>query len=127
MSYHIGRAEYVRNVVRTEERIVGACADSDNPDLWFPELGRGSGGAAKAKEKAQEINVALAICKSCDKKVECLKEGMLFDNLPYGIWGGMLAGKRLAMAGVKSTDYHPFTQQGIAMHFYSRVKPYLRR
>ena len=109
--------------------IQGACLDSENPDLWFPEMGQGGSGNGnwKVVKKAQEVDLALAICRSCDKKVECLAEGMKPENINYGIWGGLLAGERLMNNGVRVGDYHPFSEQGIALHFTNRIKPYLRR
>ena len=115
--------------MRVQEPILGACLDSDNPDLWFPELSRGGDHRRNTMlvKKAKEVDLALAICKSCDKKVECLEEGMKPENINYGIWGGLMAGERLAKVGVKIGDYTPFTDTGLAMHFTYRITPYLRR
>lgn len=121
--------EYLTNKRRSEEVIIGACNGNENPDLWFPEMGQGGSGNGNWKviKKAQEVDLALAICKSCDKKVECLEEGMRPENINYGIWGGLLAGERLNKVGAKTGDYHPFSEQGIALHFANRITPYLRR
>jgi hypothetical protein len=115
--------------MRVEEPILGACLNSDNPDLWFPDLGRGGDSRSDARitRKAKEIDLALAICKSCDKKAECLEEGMKPENINFGIWGGLLSGERLISVGVKTGDYHPFSEQGMSLHLYNRVAPYLRR
>jgi hypothetical protein len=115
--------------MRVQEPILGACLDSDNPDLWFPELSRGGDHRRNTMlvKKAKEVDLALAICKSCDKKVECLEEGMKPENINYGIWGGLMAGERLAKVGVKIGDYTPFTDTGLAMNFTYRITPYLRR
>jgi hypothetical protein len=49
--------------------IEGACRSHDNPDLWFPEIGRGGFGMKERLEKlAKECNAAMAICKSCPIK-----------------------------------------------------------
>jgi hypothetical protein len=122
------RNEFISGKRRTEEIIVGACDGNENPDLWFPELGRGGDGRSDARlvRKAKEVDLALAICKSCDKKAECLNEGMRPENINYGIWGGLMAGERLNKIGVKIGDYHPFSDAGLALHFAYRITPYLR-
>jgi hypothetical protein len=119
--------EYISGKRRTEDIIVGACDGSENPDLWFPEMGQGGSGTTKIRQKAVEVDAALAICRSCDKRVECLEEGMRPENINYGIWGGLLSGERLMNAGVRTGDYHPFSEQGISLHFFNRITPYLRR
>jgi hypothetical protein len=90
-------------------------------------MGRGSGGEEKAQAKAQEVNLAIDICKSCDIKEQCLEEGMKPENLYYGIWGGLLAYERILNAGIDVNSYHPRSEPGMARKFYDRMKPYLRR
>jgi len=123
------RDEFISGKRRVEAVIVGACEGNENPDLWFPELGRGGDSRSDARitRKAQEVSLALAICKSCDKKVECLEEGMRPENINYGIWGGLMAGERLLISGERVGDHHVMTPQGQALHFLSRIGPYLRR
>jgi hypothetical protein len=108
--------------------IEGACRDHDNPDLWFPEIGRGSFGMKEKLQKlAIECNAAMAICKSCPVKAECLEEGMKFENRSYGIWGGLMAGERLIEAGEQPSDHHRMTPQGDALNMLYKLQPYLRR
>lgn len=122
--------EFVSGKRRSEEVIIGACSGSDTPDLWFiDDMGgrRGAKTQAQYQAKAREVNVALAICKSCDRKVECLAEGMRPENINYGIWGGLMAGERLQIAGERVGDHTLQTPQGQALDFLSRLGPYLRR
>jgi len=39
---------------------------------------------------------ALAICAECPIKEACRAEGMKPENIDNGIWGGTLAGERIA-------------------------------
>jgi hypothetical protein len=41
--------------------------------------------------------MALEICSACPIREQCLEVGMQDDDIRYGIWGGMLAGERLAL------------------------------
>jgi hypothetical protein len=52
-----------------------------------------------------EIKYALKICSTCTKKEECFEEGMKPVNLGNGIWGGVLAGDRIAIADERRMDY----------------------
>lgn len=115
--------------MKIKEPIIGACSYSDNPDIWFPEMGRGGGtnNPKREKKKAQEIKLALTICGSCDKREECLNEGMLPENINYGIWGGMLAAERLMKNGVRVSDYDRFTPQGFAFSLYYRLREHIGR
>ena len=74
--------------------IIGSCSNSDNPDMWHPEVPRGNLGVKGRQELRSSMLAAIAICKSCPVQKECLAEGMLDENLPWGIWGGKLAGER---------------------------------
>ena len=81
----------------------GLCTGHDNPDLWFSEIESDSKGRPSNAELRVAINnsrQALAICKVCPVKDECLTEGMKPENLDHGIWGGTLTGERVVLAGV---------------------------
>jgi len=121
------RDEFISGKRRTEAYIVGDCSGHENPDLWFPE-GMGPGGKTdeQIKERAREVNTALAICNSCSKKDECLTEGMRPENIVHGIWGGMLAGERILNAGINYGDYSQWNPHTLALDFHRRVLPYLR-
>lgn len=41
---------------------------------------------------------AMSICQQCPTRARCLEEGMKEENIEHGIWGGMLAGDRIALA-----------------------------
>ena len=85
--------------------IRGNCTDHDNPDLWFPEGSVGNPGPAKTLTLVAEVKRAVALCNSCPEQEKCLEEGMKSKNLPYGIWGGKLAGQRILMADKLGVDY----------------------
>jgi hypothetical protein len=92
------------NSLRTEQQL-GNCYGDDNPDAWFPELSKGAPSPAKMRALGLETSRAIILCNACPKKVECLEEGMKPKNLPYGIWGGRLAGERLLLADARGLDY----------------------
>ena len=98
--------------------INGNCTGDVNPDWWFPELPTGAPSDETIKAIAEQTNYALKLCSSCPVKEECLAEGMKTEtfrngsiagwgNLPYGIWGGLMAAERLEIAGVKREHYPP--------------------
>ena len=98
--------------------INGNCTGDANPDWWFPELPTGAPSDETIKAIAEQTNYALKLCSSCPVKEECLAEGMKTEtfrngsiagwgNLPYGIWGGLMAAERLEIAGVKREHYPP--------------------
>jgi hypothetical protein len=97
--------------------IVGNCTNDKNPDWWFPELPTGAPSDETMKALADQTNYALQLCASCPAKEECLAEGMKTEqmergiegwgNLPYGIWGGLMAAERLEIAGIKREHYPP--------------------
>ena len=85
--------------------INGNCTGDANPDWWFPELPTGAPSDEAIKAIAEQTNYALKLCSSCPVKEECLAEGMKTEtfrngsiagwgNLPYGIWGGLMAAER---------------------------------
>lgn len=83
----------------------GLCRGHDNPDLWFSDTiesdNRGRPKKAEVDNAIRNSRMALALCKNCPVKDECLAEGMLPENIDYGIWGGTLTGERLLLAGVE--------------------------
>ena len=97
--------------------INGNCTGDANPDWWFPELPTGAPSDETMKAIADQTNYALQLCSSCPVKQECLAEGMKTEqlprgiegwgNLPYGIWGGLMAAERLEIAGVRREHYPP--------------------
>lgn len=90
--------------LRTEQ-ILGNCHGDSNPDAWFPEFPQGAQTLVKMDALALETSRAIILCNACPKKEECLEEGMKPKNLPYGIWGGRLAGERILLADAKGIDY----------------------
>lgn len=103
----------------------GACYGNENPDLWFPELGRGMTSPTRLEKVGRDINTAVAVCSTCPIKDDCLEYGMQPDNINYGIWGGLLAAERLFIAGEREGDHHRMTPQGDAINLYNKVRPYL--
>ena len=88
----------------------GLCYGSENPDIWFSEVvekdTRGGPTRAQMDEAISNSLQALEMCARCPIKRECADEGMRKENLDYGIWGGMLSGERLLLAGesIASSD-----------------------
>ena len=87
--------------------IGGNCSSDTNPDAWFPTVQVGGRISSVYRAMAPEINRAINLCNTCPKKQECLDEGMQPRNLAHGIWGGILAGDRIAMADEQGISYLP--------------------
>jgi hypothetical protein len=58
-----------------------ACQDSD-PELFFPERGRGFASPAYRAQYAE----AAAVCASCPIRLKCLEDNL---DVPDGVWGGL--------------------------------------
>ena len=84
--------------------MIGLCTGHPNPDLWYPEQPQGRPSNAKRKQLAEQVMLALAICQECPVRQQCLDEGMRPENLDYGIWGGLMAGERIVLSGVKANS-----------------------
>jgi hypothetical protein len=76
-----------------------ACAGTAMPDAWFPEMNR------LTNDDLILTDMALRTCQGCTISDKCLQVGMQGDDIKYGIFGGLLAGERLALrhklSGVK--------------------------
>jgi hypothetical protein len=121
--------------------INGNCTGDANPDWWFPEMPSGIGRPTPdaLKAVAEQTNYALKLCASCPVKAECLAEGMKTEqmrkgiegwgNLPFGIWGGLMAAERLEIAGVKREHYPPRSRAvpARAYDLFKNLEPLLRR
>ena len=86
-------------------QIKGSCSNDDNPDAWFPTVPNGGKPSTILRRMAPEIKYAINVCRSCPVREKCLEEGMKPENLAYGIWGGLLAGQRIAIAKRQGIDY----------------------
>jgi Transcription factor WhiB len=64
------------------------CAESDNPDLWFPE---------SRQDRKRDIPEAKKLCNDCLHRVECL-EFALEHDLREGVWGGTSERERAFLA-----------------------------
>ena len=100
--------------------MMGLCTDYKEPDLWFSDTPKNSKSGKPTKELSNgmvnDALRALAICNKCPVIEACLVEGMKPENLPHGIWGGILAGERLIIAGatlntVQRTQTVPFARR----------------
>ena len=87
------------------EPLRGNCTGSPTPDDWYPELGSGQHSPQRMTLFKEKVQATIALCNSCPIQQACLEEGMRKENLPFGIWGGKLAGQRLAMAGYTKDDF----------------------
>ena len=85
----------------------GLCVGSDDPDMWFagevditePNSSVNTNSQATKLEVDRAIT-ALSVCKNCPVKDDCLELGKHGQQLYYGIYGGTMAGERLAMVGM---------------------------
>jgi len=107
--------------------IVGNCTNSADPDIWFPEFTAGTPHPTTVQHVAYQVNYALSECATCPAKESCLDEGMRPENLAYGIWGGLLAGERLALIGHSPDEFYEGDAEKIAFNVLKRVRPLLRR
>lgn len=108
------------------EPLVGNCTNHADPDLWQPEPEQTGRPTMRAMGRLSErINIAKDICSSCPASQRCLEEGNNADNLPYGIWGGKMAGERILDLGYIRTDLARQSELGKAIDFYERLKPYI--
>jgi hypothetical protein len=94
----------------------GLCVKHDDPDLWFAGEAEKEEGEKWTFNREQRERVALevdratqalAICKNCPAKVNCLELGMRGTQIYYGIYGGTMPGERLLKLGrsMKKAEY----------------------
>jgi hypothetical protein len=86
-------------------QLKGLCSGDENPDAWFPTVPNGGRPDTILRRMVPEIKYAINMCGRCPIQQDCLKEGMKPENLAYGIWGGLLAGQRIAIAKREGHDY----------------------
>jgi len=83
--------------------LVGLCTDYHDPDLWFSDTDDNRGpGRPRTKElflRVERTLKAIEICSHCPIKEQCLEQGMLPENIENGVWGGVMAGERMAFSG----------------------------
>ena len=111
-----------KNPIGCGGMIRGNCTGDANPDAWFPEVGQGMPTPSRLIPLGKETGRAIALCNSCPKQEECLGEGMKPKNLPFGIWGGMLAGERVMMTGKLFSE---MSDEGKALASYKVFKPWI--
>jgi len=103
----------------------------DNPDQWFRGMPLNASQEA-TKRVIADTKDAIRICETCPVSTQCRELGMQEDNLPYGIWGGLLAGERLLMSGITvpppdSPNRERHTQEiRSAYNLLYLIKPYLK-
>lgn len=97
-----------------------------DPELWFTEMPQGRPSVSITAKVAKEVSLALSICNDCPAKWRCEEEGMKPDNLPYGIWGGRMAGERLIEAGYLLQDFAKDSDEWRAIDFTVRMTPWVR-
>ena len=85
--------------------LVGNCTGSKTPDDWYPEMGSGQVTQKRLDNFKAKVQHVVDLCNSCPIKDACLEQGMLPENLRFGIWGGKLAGQRMIMAGYTKDDF----------------------
>lgn len=92
-------------VLMTSSAPIGNCTGSPTPDDWYPEMGSGPVTQKRLDTFKAKVQSTIDLCNSCPIKDACLEQGMLPENLQYGIWGGKLAGQRMNMAGFTKDDF----------------------
>lgn len=107
--------------------MIGNCTGHEDPDMWFPELPPNRPSVSGTIALAQQVNKAISLCKSCPSMVECGIEGSKPKNLPYGIWGGVLAGERLLELGVDRSSFKNYAPEVSAIDMFNRLLPWLER
>jgi hypothetical protein len=105
--------------------ITGKCTTHENPDLWFPETPPFRPSKAVLTQIAEDVKEASALCRQCPSRLECLEEGMKPENLPHGIWGGIMGGDRLISIGKSVEDYPIRSPEYAAIDLVHRLEPYL--
>jgi hypothetical protein len=103
--------------------IVGLCATSDNPDMWFPDIPQGATSQKKMMALGTSVARAINICNRCPKQEACLDEGMKDENLAFGIWGGMIAGDRVIASGKR---FRKLSDEGRALISRRALVPWIR-
>lgn len=102
------------------------CAGHEDPDLWYPEWPPHRPSISKVMAIVDRVKEAMSLCESCPAKSDCLAVGMEEINLTQGIWGGKMAGERLALAGVQLADVVADSDEGRAFEFSIRMTPWVR-
>jgi hypothetical protein len=116
------QTDYTTLHSKTSE-IVGLCATSDDPDMWFPEVPQGRAGQKKMMALGTSVARAINICNRCPKQEACLDEGMKDENLAFGIWGGMIAGDRVIASGKR---FRKLSDEGRALISRRALVPWIR-
>ena len=70
-----------------------------DPDKWYRGIPQ-SASKETIKRVIDDVKDAIRICEGCPVQALCANLGMEDENLEHGIWGGLLAGERLLMAGI---------------------------
>ena len=105
--------------------LIGNCTNHPYPDYWYPEFDNGRPSNTKMEALVNSIKIAKEECSTCPVAQDCLKQGMEPNDLPFGIWGGKLAGERIESLGYTRDDFALQTDEGRALDFYERMKPRL--
>lgn len=116
--------DYTTGSMMTEP-LIGACSNSSDPDLWQPEPPNGRPTKVMMRTLAKRTNDAITICNNCPERQRCLEFGNQPNDLPYGIWGGKIAGQRILELGYIRSELAPQSDLGKAIDFYERLKPYM--
>lgn len=74
----------------------GLCAGTIDAERWWYDIEN-----KRYDEKVYEAYraaEAIRVCNDCPAKYLCLEEGLLKENLPWGIRGGLIASERIMLA-----------------------------
>jgi len=79
---HPVKAKALANRIERGWQLRAACADTKDPDAWFPHRSCGR----------RELADLLDVCEACPVRRSCLAAGLL--GREYGIWGGTTEAER---------------------------------
>jgi len=110
----------------------GLCANHENPDLWFAgEVEKIEGELwTNSKDQMRRLQLevdkavsALAICKSCPAKDNCLQLGLRgLPQITFGIYGGTLPAERMAMMNKLNKNNYVRMKVNFAKRVRKRMK-----
>lgn len=79
----------------------GLCAGTIDANRWWYEVQNKS--YDEKVYEAYRAAEAISICNDCPVKHLCLEEGLLEENLPWGVRGGLLASERIMLVGKQNS------------------------
>ena len=94
-----------------------------NPDMWFRNMPQARNPIV-IERVLDDTMQAIQVCSTCPLREKCLELGMDEENITTGVWGGLLAGERMVLAGHKPSQYRDgsYGSQAFNMLHLMRLK-----